>query len=222
MSSSPRLGVAAGFVGPSVFTVAWIAASWRQGADSLVTVQLSGLAAPDARDWWIMMVGFVVLGGCTVAFGRALRRALGTRADPGIGPRLIQICGWITIAVGLLRRDRMALTPGGLTANESWHNHAHDVASLVLFAALIGGLLALGRRFRGDPDWSDLRHRVMGAGWITLGLLILVYSVATTSWVGAVQRAAVTVPLAATMLLAWRLANVTGSDPTGRAPRSDR
>jgi hypothetical protein len=106
-----RLGAAAGIAGPAAFAVAWIASSLRQTRHGPGGLQLSGLAAPDARDPWIMLAGFVVLGGCTVAFGAALRRALrGTaRGGAGCGPVLIQCAGLLTVAAGLLRRDHLLL-----------------------------------------------------------------------------------------------------------------
>ena len=80
------LGAAAGMAGPAAFTGAWIASSLRQTRQGPGGLQLSGLAAPDARDPWIMLAGFLVLGGCTVAFGAALRRALRGTATGGAGP----------------------------------------------------------------------------------------------------------------------------------------
>jgi hypothetical protein len=66
-----RAGAAAGIVGPAACTGAWIASSLRQTAHPAAEIQISGLAAPDARDPWIMVAGFVMRGGCTVAFGSA-------------------------------------------------------------------------------------------------------------------------------------------------------
>ena len=83
-----RLGAAAGLAGPAAFTGAWIASSLRQTRQGLGGLQLSGLAAPDARDPWIMLAGFGVAGGCTVAFGAALRRALRVTAMGGAGRAL--------------------------------------------------------------------------------------------------------------------------------------
>ena len=83
-----RLGAAAGIAGPAAFTGAWIASSLRQTRQGPGGLQLSGLAAPDARDPWIMLAGFLALGGCTVAFGAALRQALRGNATRrrGAGP----------------------------------------------------------------------------------------------------------------------------------------
>src|SRR5215469_3217752 len=80
-----RAQQAAGIAGPAVFAGAWIASSLRQGGYPAAEIQISGLAAPDARDPWIMVAGFVVLGGCTVAFGAALHEALGGRGGAGQG-----------------------------------------------------------------------------------------------------------------------------------------
>ncbi|HXZ72908.1 MAG TPA: hypothetical protein VEH31_18835 [Streptosporangiaceae bacterium] len=67
------------------FTGAWIASSLRQTRRGPGGLQLSGLAAPDARDPWIMLAGFLVAGGCTAAFGAALREALAS--TPSRTPR---------------------------------------------------------------------------------------------------------------------------------------
>ncbi|HEY6296283.1 MAG TPA: hypothetical protein VIX15_11515, partial [Streptosporangiaceae bacterium] len=63
--TAARAGAAAGIAGPAAFTGAWIAGSLRQTGHPAAEIQISGLAAPDARDPWIMIAGFLVLGGCT-------------------------------------------------------------------------------------------------------------------------------------------------------------
>jgi len=47
-----RLGAAAGIAGPAAFTAAWIVSALRQTRQGPGGLQLSGLAAPDARDPW--------------------------------------------------------------------------------------------------------------------------------------------------------------------------
>src|SRR5262245_44312938 len=69
-----RLLASCGIAGPVLFTAAWVASSLLQTGHSAGSVQLSGLAAMDARDPEIMMAGFVGLGACSVAFAAALRR----------------------------------------------------------------------------------------------------------------------------------------------------
>jgi len=205
----------AGIAGPVAFTGAWIVSSLRQTGYPAAEIQLSGLAAPDARDPWIMVAGFVVLGGCTVAFGAALHDALGRsssvgqgrwRGGAGAAPRLIQGAGLLTIAAGLLRRDRMLLTPGSV----SWHNHAHDVISLVIYADLVAAQVLLAERFGRDagglgPDWRSWRPWLLASSLATGAALAAFAAQTSASGAGVLQRIAVTIPLAAVAAVAVRL-----------------
>ena len=239
--SPSRLGATAGIAGPAAFTCAWIVASLRQTGHSAFAVQLSGLAAPDARDPGIMIAGFVVLGACSVAFGGSLHQALGgsgrpaaaglgvraggsrlrrvrprrrpdpgpCRPDPGprragFGPRLIQWVGALTIAAGLLRRDHMMLGLPG----ESWHNHAHDVVSSIIYLTLVVAPLLLAARFRGDASWQRLSIPLVAGSVATTGALAVFVSSAFGSWDPALQRVAVTIPLAMLATVAVRLITV--------------
>jgi Protein of unknown function (DUF998) len=226
LDAAARAGAAAGIAGPVAFTSAWIVSSLRQTGYPAAEIQLSGLAAPDARDPWIMVAGFVVLGGCTVAFGSALREALGRAADGrgrwrgGVGrgrsrggagpaPRLIQGAGLLTIAAGLLRRDRMLLTPGSV----SWHNHAHDVISAVIYADLVAAQVLLAARFGQDPgldaedwrSWRPWRPWLLASGLATGAALVAFAADTSAAGAGVLQRIAVTIPLVAIAAVAARL-----------------
>jgi hypothetical protein len=219
LDGAARAGAAAGIAGPAAFTGAWIASSLRQTGYPAAEIQLSGLAAPDARDPWIMVAGFVVLGGCTVAFGSTLHDALGRtaggqgrrrgsvgqgrrrgsvgqgrwRGGAGPAPRLIQGAGLLTIAAGLLRRDRMLLTPGSV----SWHNHAHDVISAVIYADLVAAQVLLAARFGLDPAWRPWRPWLLASGLATGAALVAFAADTSAADAGVLQRIAVTIPLAA-------------------------
>jgi hypothetical protein len=192
---------AAGIAGPAVFTGAWIAGSLRQSGHPAAEIQLSGLAAPDARDPWIMLTGFLVLGGCTVAFGAALNDALGGRGHAGLAPRLVQGAGVLTVAAGLLRRDHMLLTPGSV----SWHNHAHDVVSAMLYADLVAAQVLLAARFGREPGWKPWRPWLLASATATAAVLIAFASDTSAPAAGILQRVAVTIPLAAVTAIAARL-----------------
>jgi hypothetical membrane protein len=205
-STGVRAGAAAGIAGPAAFTGAWIASSLRQTGYPAAEIQLSGLAAPDARDPWIMVAGFVVLGGCTMAFGAALHQALGGRGRAGPAPRLIQGAGLLTIAAGLLRRDRMLLTPGSV----SWHNHAHDLISAVIYVDLVAAQVLLAARFGRDPggpgpDWKPWRPWLLASGLATGAALVAFAADTSASGAGVLQRIAVSIPLAAIAAVAARL-----------------
>jgi Protein of unknown function (DUF998) len=209
LEAGARAGAAAGIAGPAAFTGAWIASSLRQTGYPAAEIQLSGLAAPDARDPWIMVAGFVVLGGCTVAFGAALHDALGGRGGAGPAPRLIQGAGLLTVAAGLLRRDRMLLTPGSV----SWHNHAHDVISAVIYADLVAAQVLLAARFGRDsggldPDWAPWAPWapwLLASGLATGAALVAFATQTSAAGAGVLQRIAVTIPLAAIAAVATRL-----------------
>jgi hypothetical protein len=201
-----RLGAAAGLAGPAAFTGAWIASSLRQTRQGPGGLQLSGLAAPDARDPWIMFAGFLVLGGCTFAFGGALREALRRNATGGAGPgpALIQGAGLLTVAAGLLRRDHMLLNaPAGPRA--SWHSNTHDAASGLIYLNLVIAQLALARRFRRDPAWRPWRPWLLASAAAT-GVILIAYATDVTGPAAAIlQRVAVTLPQASVAAIATRL-----------------
>jgi hypothetical membrane protein len=194
-------GAITGVLGPAAFTAAWVAATFRQPGLAFAAPQISGLAADDARDPWLMISGFVVLGGCAIGFGRALRKALGGgRAGPG--PRLTQAAGVLTIAAGLLRRDHVLLTNGP----ESWHNHAHDIVSAAVYLLLVAVPLLLARRFSGDERWRGLTVPLVASCAASAALLVAFYSLPGSSWDATLQRIAVSLPLAAVVAVAIRLA----------------
>ncbi len=211
-----RATAGAGIAGPAAFTGAWIVSSLRQTGHAAAEIQISGLAAPDARDPWIMIAGFLVLGGCSAVFGAALHDALGGRARAGAAPRLIQGAGLATIAAGLLRRDHMLLTQGSL----SWHNHAHDVISAAIYVDLVVAQALLAARFGrdrgeaggpGDRGWRPWRPWLLASAGATA--LVLVAFAADTSApdAGILQRVAVTIPLAALAAVAARLVRTPAS-----------
>ncbi len=200
-----RAGAIAGIVGPVAFTAAWIAAAFRQPGLSFSAAQISGLAADDARNPWLMLSGFLILGGCAIGFGAALAGALGGRPRAGWGPAANQAARGQTNAAGLLRRDHVLLTTGP----ESWHNHAHDVVSAAAYVLLVAAPLLLARRFRRDRRWQLLAAPLVAAGIVAAALLVAFYAAPHDSWDATLQRVAVSVPLAAVAAVATRLAWLT-------------
>lgn len=198
-----KICMVAGIAGPVVFTGAWMISSLRQIGYPAADLQISGLAAADARDPWIMIAGFLVLGGCSVAFGAGLHDALGGRGHAGPAPRLIQGAGALTIAAGLLRRDHMLLASGSV----SWHNHAHDVASAVIYVDLVLAQLLLAERFgRGHGHGSRAwRAWLLASAAATATILIAFAADTSAPGAGILQRVAVTIPLVAIAAIAVRL-----------------
>ena len=203
-----RLKLAAGIVGPLIFTASWVGATVRQhghGEYDVAREHISGLAAPDARHPRSMTTAFLVLGVATNLFGAALRDRLGGADRAGFGPRLVRVGGIATIAAGLLRRDRMLLgLPEGV-ARQSWRNDGHDMASGIVYMSLITAPLALAYRFHDDVEHERLQLPALATSALTAGLLAVFASRRIEPYNGLVQRFGVTVPALASAALAARL-----------------
>jgi uncharacterized membrane protein HdeD (DUF308 family) len=212
-----RLAAASGVAGPVLFTAAWVVSSLRQAGHSVAEVQLSGLAAEDARDPQIMMAGFVVLGVGTVAFGAGLGRVTGPRSA---GRWLVVVAGVASVTAGVFRRDHLLLAGPGF-AGESWHNQVHDVVSGVAYGAMLAAPLLLGRRLRDDPDWAVLSRLVQVLALASAAALAVFASGIAGPYNGVVQRIAVTLGLTAEILLAGRMLTLPdGPAPARRAPQA--
>lgn len=211
-----RFLASCGIAGPVVFTAAWVASSLLQTGHAAGSVQLSGLAAMDARDPELMMAGFIGLGACSVAFGSALRRvpAAGTA-----GPWLVTLAGAAAVAAGVFRRDHLLLTGAGFTG-ESWHNQVHDVVSGVAYAAMIVAPLVLAHGFRTAPDWAGLSRPLRVLALASAAALAVFASGVVHPWNATVQRVAVTLPLTAEVLIAARLLAVGRRARAGRNARA--
>jgi hypothetical membrane protein len=213
-------GTMAGVIGPAAVTAAWIIASLLQPGHPFTQIQISGLAAPGARDPWIMIAGFLVLGASLIAFGMALRRQLGESGQAGPGPLLIQIAGALTLAVGLLRRDHMLLTTGP----ESWHNYAHNVVSAALYLLLIAAPLTLAWRLRAEPRSRWVSGPLALAAVVSAVILVVFVAEATSPWEGTLQRLGVSLPLAGLVVVALATWHNCSRQPsiTGRRARASR
>jgi hypothetical protein len=206
MEAVSRLRALAGLIGPAAFTTAWLVAQRRQDDYAVAHEHISGLAAPDADDPHVMTAGFLALGACTVVFASELDRRLGAGRRSGWGPALIAASGAATLVAGVFRRDRRSnIAPSGDPEGQSWVNDVHDAASVLGGAAGAAGLVALARRFSGDPDWRGLALPAISAAVAGSGLTGWFLRDVVRPGSGVVQRASVTIPLAFMARLALRM-----------------
>ena len=204
MSRRGRFGALCGLLGPAAFTIAWLLAQRRQDDYRFRHEHISGLAAKDANDPHVMTAGFVVLGGCTVAFASAIDRRLGPR--PGAGPALIGLAGLATLVAGLFRRDRRSNFPAaGEPQGQSWENDVHDAAAVVGGVAGTLGLVALTPALARDPALHDLAKPALGAAGASAGLSTWFLRDVVRPGNGLLQRANTTIPLAFMAQFALRL-----------------
>jgi hypothetical membrane protein len=207
------VGIMAGVIGPCAFTAAWIIASLRQPGYGFTQIQISGLAAPGARNPSIMMAGFLVLGASLIVFGFAFRRQLDDTGHAGRGPLLIQIAGVLTLAAGLLRRDHMLLTAG----QQSWHNDAHNIVSAALYLLLIAVPLTLARRLRKEPRWRSITGPLAVAALVSAVILAVFISSVAPPWQGTLQRIGVSLPLASLIVVALVMRHISARQPRSTA-----
>ena len=183
-------------MGPIAFTIAWIVAALVQDEYSVRREDISALAALDAQNAWIMITGFLLLGVGIVALGAGLAGALKGRPAT-VGSILVVVAGVGIIVAGLARNDcssELDACADRVDAGDvSWHHATHDLASLVVFLALVAAPLVFARAFRGDQSWRDLRTYSLITGVLGLVLLVLFLTGVAGSWNGLLQRVFVTV-----------------------------
>ena len=100
----------------------------------------------------------------------------------------------------------MLLTPGSV----SWHNHAHDVVSAVIYVDLVAAQVLLAARFGRDPGpgpeaWASWRPWLLASGVATGAVLVAFAADTSAAGAGVLQRIAVTIPLVAIAAIAARL-----------------
>ena len=78
--------------------------------------------------------------------------------------------------------------------------------SAAAYVLLVAAPLLLSRRFRSDPGWQLLALPLAAAAVASAALLIAFYAAPHDSWDATLQRVAVSLPLAAVVAVAVRLA----------------
>ncbi len=195
-----------GLMGPAAFTTAWVIGTRRQPGYSIAHEHISGLAASDAEEPRMMRAGFVALGACSVVFASELDRRLDGAQGTGWGPALLATAGVSTVVAGVCTRDRMSnASPPRGPVGPSLTNDAHDLASVLGGVAATAGLLALARRFRGDPSWRGLAPHASTTALTGAALSGWFLSDVTRPGNGLVQRASVSLPLGFMARMALRM-----------------
>jgi hypothetical membrane protein len=157
------LGGLAGLAGPLAFTAGWAVSSLLQTGHGATEVQISGLAAPDARDPWIMITGFLVLGACSAVFGTALHRELGGSGRKGQAGREGR-SGRAGRAGRSGRAGRAGRAGAGRAGRAGGGPRLIQAAGLLTVAA---GLLRRDQMLLTAPaheSWHNHAHDVVSAG----------------------------------------------------------
>lgn len=203
-------------MGLIVLTVAWIVAGLAQDEYSPRRGFIEDLAALDAQQPWIMIMGFVLVGVSTVALGVGLAGAVKGRSAT-VGSILVALAGVGFIVAGLVRRDCYSQLDACADRYEagdmSWHWQTHQWVGLVAVLALAVAPLVYARAFRGDESWRDLRAYSIITGVVGLVLLVLLFTSVAESWGGVLQRVMMTLLLLWVAILGARLIRLSRVRP---------
>jgi hypothetical protein len=145
-----------GAVGGPLFVVAFVfEGATRAGYDPL-RYPVSLLAVGDFG--WTQVANFIVTGLLMLAFAVGLRRAPQPVGGSIWGPLLVGIYAIGLLGAGIFVTDPVAAyPPGGFgVVQPTLHSTLHDLASVVVFAALPAACLVFSRRFavRGERGWA--------------------------------------------------------------------
>ncbi|HET7764973.1 MAG TPA: DUF998 domain-containing protein [Burkholderiales bacterium] len=158
-----RLTMAAGLLGAVLMTSGWILAGFLQPASYSWTAQeisdLGALTAHHARVW---NLADSLSGVLIAAFAVGLYRIVGSRRSGRIAALSVGVVGIGSVLDGFLREDCPLSTSAACrrraeTVGLSWHHQAHDIESIVVFAAMLIGPFMLAKVFRRANELRGLR-----------------------------------------------------------------
>jgi hypothetical protein len=142
--------------GPLFLLVALVDGATRAGYDAM-SMPISLLAVGDRG--WLQTLNFLVAGVLFGLFAAGVYAALRERGTPSLlGPLLIGVMAIGVLAAGLFTTDPGAGFPPGVTPprDATAHGTLHDVASLLVFPALVLCCLYFALWFYrlGQRGWS--------------------------------------------------------------------
>ncbi len=175
--SAVWLAAICGIVAAAGFTLLWIVAGAFEHHYDNFRQDISDFGALNATHPDVYNTFVVVTGVLVVIFAAGLIAAIGRTRDARIGCSALLLFGVCQILDGVFREDcspsgdracRAALDAGRL----SWHHQAHDIESVVWFAAIIAAAIALGLAMRGMPRWEGLSSFSFAAAAVSLAAIV--------------------------------------------------
>lgn len=214
-SRTAALLAAAGIAAPVIFVALVVVQGVMQPDYSHVRMPISALAAWPAG--WIQNLNFVLFAGLTAAFALGLHRAVRPTRHGWLATAflLTSSAGVLVAAIfPWIREDGVPVETG-----------AHVLGAVVSFLFASIGLMALARRMKADPEWSDMATYVFVTGIAILVMFVVLGALAIPAGgplhpvAGLLQRMLVVVwfaCLVAVGVRALRLAPRPGTIRVGR------
>jgi hypothetical membrane protein len=154
MNPMIRFAAMAGLLGAVLMTAGWILAGFLQPASySWSAQEISDLGALTARHAWVWNLADSLAGVLIAAFAAGLYFVMRASRPGRIGAILVGVVGVGSVLDGLLREDCPLSTSTGCqrraeSVGLSWHHEAHDIESIVVFAAMLIAPFMLAKAFR--------------------------------------------------------------------------
>lgn len=209
--STLRLLAVAGITAPLLFGTLLIAAGLLRPGHDHIADYISELGAgPNA---WIMNANFTLTGLLLASFSLGLARALGPGKSARAGSALVGIFGSGVFAAGIFSCD-----PGCPSAGASLSQQMHDTVSIIAFVAIMIAPIIVSLGMRRDPLWQGYRLYSIATGVAAIAFFFLF--VASTQYVGALERLFVATPFLWIGVIALRLFKVSRLAPRLAPPSS--
>jgi hypothetical membrane protein len=159
-------GLMAGVIGPALFwLVVIVDGATKPGYDAR-TQTISELALGERG--WAQSANFIVLGLLMLTFAAGLHQLFPAGKASVCGPPLIALFGLGFVASGIFPTD----PPRGGATELTTSGAIHDLAFLVILAAVIVACFVFARRFRQEPNWRGYGLYSVSTSLLVLGLLV--------------------------------------------------
>jgi hypothetical membrane protein len=159
-------GLMAGVIGPALFwIVVLVDGSTKPGYDAR-TQTISELAL--GEHGWAQGANFFVVGLLMVAFAVGLRVRFLVGKASTFGPLLIALFGLGLAVSGIFATDPPQGDPPAMTISGT----IHDLAFLLVLAAIVAACFVFARRFRRERTWRGYSLYSIITGFLVPGLLV--------------------------------------------------
>jgi len=215
-----RIGALAGIGAALVMTCGWILAEQLQGGEyDWVSQEISDLGALTARHAWVWNLADSLSGVLLAIFAIGLFPVVRSERAGRIGAILIGVVGVGSVIDGFVREDCPLSTSQACQRLQdgpglSWHHLAHDIESVLVFAAMLAAPFFLAKALRRIEALRGLRPCALATGYGQLAITAAYVPLYGNAGGGIAQRLLLTAFMAWIAILSIALL----SEPDGAAP----
>jgi hypothetical membrane protein len=155
----------AGAIGPALFWLVVLVDGFTKPGYDARTQTISELAL--GEQGWAQSANFLLVGLLMLAFALGLRLRFPSGKGSTFGPLLIALFGLGLLVSGIFTTD----PPQGGATSMTTSGAIHDLAFLLVLAAIVAACFVFARRFRREATWRGYGLYSFITGFLVLGLL---------------------------------------------------